>query len=244
MSWLVAGIGLVILVVVLLNWFSTAQPKAIVGLGKWVFLGLVGLLVIFLIATGRFSMLWLAAMAALPWINRFRMARRMFNTMRGPSGGRTSTVRSRFLEMRLDHDNGDLSGTVIEGQFKGRELTGMAMADLIALLDEISPQDPKSAELLESFLDRTQPADWRETWNRQSSSSSSSSQSGRSDQPPGGGRMTIAEARDILGVDENATEEDIVAAHRRLMKLNHPDRGGSTYLAAKINEAKDILLGT
>jgi len=243
MSWLVAGIGIVILLFVLLNWFSNAQPKAVLDLGKWVFLGLTALLVIFLIVTGRFSMLWLAGMAILPWINRFRMARNLYSTMRGPSSGKTSTVRSRFLEMRLDHDNGDLSGTVIEGRFKGKELSNLDLQELKALLDELTAQDAKSAELLESYLDRTQPSDWRETWNR-SSASSGSGESGQSEQKARSGSMTAEEARDILGVEDGASEEDIIAAHRRLMKINHPDRGGSTYLAAKINEAKDVLLSS
>ena len=239
MSWLVAGLGVLILIVVFLNWFKSAQPKAVIDVGKWVFLGLVGILVLFMIVTGRFNMLWVAAMAVLPWINRFRMARNLYNSMRGPSSGRTSTVRSRFLEMRLDHDTEDLSGTVIEGTFKGRELEDMSMPDLIALLDELSAQDAKSAELLETYLDRTQPSDWRDSWNRADTAGN-----GPTDSPPRSGTMTVDEARDILGVDESATEDEIVAAHRRLMKINHPDRGGSTYLAAKINQAKDMLLGS
>ena len=54
--------------------------------------------------------------------------------------------------------------------------------------------------------------------------------------------MIEAEARRLLGVGPAATDEEIHAAWRELMKRNHPDQGGSAYLAAKINEAKDILL--
>ena len=57
------------------------------------------------------------------------------------------------------------------------------------------------------------------------------------------GTMTRAEALKVLGLHEEATEEDVRAAHRKLIMSNHPDKGGSDYLASKINEAKDVLLG-
>lgn len=56
------------------------------------------------------------------------------------------------------------------------------------------------------------------------------------------GNMTVAEACDILGLDQSCTQEEVVSAHRRLIQKLHPDRGGNDYLAAKINEAKSVLL--
>lgn len=59
----------------------------------------------------------------------------------------------------------------------------------------------------------------------------------------GHANMTRAEAALILGVSERASEESVKEAHRRLISKNHPDQGGSDYLAAKINQARDVLLG-
>ena len=89
-------------------------------------------------------------------------------------------------------------------------------------------------------MDRRFGSDWRDAAKGNTDSGSSESARGTSS---GNGPMTRMEALEILGLGPDAKEADIKAAHRRLMKTAHPDRGGSDYLAAKINQAKDLLLG-
>jgi hypothetical protein len=148
------------------------------------------------------------------------------------SAGSASVVRSAFLEMRLDHDSGTMTGTVIAGAEAGRNLDSLDDAGLLRLREEVAA-DGDSLALLEGYLDRRMPG-WRE--NLQGDAAAG----------PGGtantGPMADQEAYEILGLAAGASEAEIRAAHRRLMKRMHPDQGGSTFLAAKINQAKDRLL--
>lgn len=148
------------------------------------------------------------------------------------SGGQASTVRADFVEMTLDHDTGDMDGEVLNGRFEGRKLSSMETAELLALLRETLSHDAQSAKLVEAYLDRVAP-DWRDQPGARTSETSDAAASGP---------MTIAEAYRILGLWPGAKPEDIRRAHREMMKKFHPDQGGSTYLAMKINEAKDTLL--
>jgi hypothetical protein len=143
-------------------------------------------------------------------------------------GGRNSTVQSAILRMHLDHDSGDLQGEVLRGEFEGRQLADMDRTQLESLLAYCQREDADSAQLLASYLQRRFPG---ETF-----AGSGASQPGSSD-------MGRSEALAILGLEEGASREDIVAAHRSLMQKLHPDRGGNDYLAAKLNQAKDLLLG-
>lgn len=146
---------------------------------------------------------------------------------------KTSSVVTEHLEMELNLDTGDMNGRVRKGRFAGATIEQMSPAQLAMLWQECRFSDPQSAQLLEAYLDRIYP-DWREDM----------AQSGRGGASGSGsnGRMTVAEAYEILGLEPNATKEQIRRAHKELMLKMHPDRGGSSYLAAKINEAKDILL--
>ena len=147
--------------------------------------------------------------------------------------GARSTVRSAALEMDLDAARGILSGRVLVGRFEGRELAHLAIADLFELRREIAG-DPESLSLLEAYMDRRVPL-----WRRHVEDDPAA-RSGGAARP---GAMTSDEAHQILGLRPGATQAEIRDAHRRLMKAVHPDRGGSTFLAAKINAAKDRLVG-
>lgn len=143
-----------------------------------------------------------------------------------PSGGgnRASTVRTRFIEMTLDHESGKMDGSVLAGRFAGRRLDELGVAELRALHRETAT-DPQSRAVLDAYVERVHGERWSQ-----------------GAPPPTEGAMSLDEARRILGVDSRATREDVVSAHRRLMQKLHPDRGGSNYLAAQVNEAKRVLL--
>jgi hypothetical protein len=148
------------------------------------------------------------------------------------SAGQTSRVRSQFLDMILDHDSGTLSGQIVAGPYAGRSLDDFELPQLTAM---VAGFDAESVSLLESYLDRRFPA-WRQ--NAQGNGA------GGQSRPAPGGKMTDEEAYQILGLQPGAGRDEIGRAHRALMKKLHPDQGGSTYLAARVNEAKDTLLRT
>lgn len=140
--------------------------------------------------------------------------------------GQRSTVRTEMLEMSLDHDTGLMDGTILSGAFAGGRLSLLSRDDLLTLLRECERRDPQGARLLRAYLERIGAA----------------SAGGPGGAGPSPGAMSVDEAYDVLGLQRGASEDDIHQAHRALMKRHHPDQGGSTYLAAKINEAKDVLL--
>jgi hypothetical protein len=147
------------------------------------------------------------------------------------SPGQKSGVRTEALEMVLDHDSGRMEGRCLKGKFAGKTLSSLSQQDLLRLLEELRATDAKGALLIEAYLDRRSKG-WRD---QQSSTSRNEPKSPR-------GRMTTSETYEVLGLKPGAMEEEIRAAHRRLMKKFHPDQGGSTYFAARINEAKEILV--
>jgi len=185
--------------------------------------------VIVLAATGRLN--WIVAvLTALYPFGRLLVPRvltrlRQSRQRKPASDSQHATTESQYFRMTLHHATGHMDGEVKLGSKKGRFLSELRLSELVALLGEI--QDYDSQRLLETYLDHHHP-DWRH-------------ESGRTGAQAAAG-MTRSEALEALGLVDGASHAEIVAAHRRLIQRLHPDRGGSTYLAALLNRAKDILL--
>lgn len=245
-------IGFVVLVLWGLHWLRRTPPQKVAAtLRKAAVYGGIGL-VLALVLTGRLNPLFAALAAAVPVIvrvaNLVRLLPVVQQVLRGlgllgasgaagaPGGGQTSSIRTRFLDMTLDHATGRMDGTVREGTLSGRRLSDLPLEQVMALLDLCRAQDQQSATILETYLDRERGEDWR------NQDPGPGAGGGAGGQPGVSTRMDRDEALRILGLADGATDEEVRGAHRRLMQRFHPDRGGSDYLAAKINEAKRLLL--
>jgi hypothetical protein len=233
MSQILLGALALAVAIWLLRSYSRASPSLMAsGLRKAG--GLVAMAAgALLLARGRFDIavpLLIFGAGLAGWLPG--TAGRLFGTTRTP--GQRSRVRSRMLDMELAHDSGALTGRVLAGRFVGRSLDDLQAADLMALHAEIRA-DAESLSLLEAYLDRRTPG-WRENVEHDATA--------RTGGRRGRHTMTKEEAYEVLGVKPGAEAEEIRRAHRTLMKKLHPDQGGSTYLAARVNEARDLLLGS
>jgi hypothetical protein len=240
MPTLIAGVVAVVVLYTLLQMFRAANPAVlaralkivggVVALAVAAFTGLRGELAV-AIPIGIFGA------GLLGWspfgTPTFGSIGGLFSGAGTPrSAGQTSQVRSQFLEMMLDHDSGAIAGRIVSGPNAGRQLDEFDLPQLIAMTPEF---DVESVALLESYLDRRFPA-----WRQHAQGDAAGGQRRAATRS----KMTDEEAYQILGLQPGAGRDDIARAHRALMKKLHPDQGGSTYLAARVNEAKDTLLRT
>lgn len=233
-AYFVLGIGILIGLLLLARWMVDADPRLL----AWVIKLIAGLaifgLAVLVILTDRLQMVMYALPLALPFYFQWRSNRIRQRNAQGPASGGHSAINTGWLSMELDHDSGAMRGTVQRGRFAGRSLDGMTLEELRDLRDEVA-EDADSLGVLEAYLDRAHGPDWR-------GEGAAESDAGQASRPPPRGGMSAAEALEILGLSPGASSADIKEAHRRLMTKLHPDRGGSTYLAARINQAKDTLL--
>jgi DnaJ-domain-containing protein 1 len=230
MATIIFGIVALALLLYVMQAFANTDPRKLAPAVKYA--GGIGALggAAFLAARGQFGLavpLGFAGLGLLGWIP-WSVAG--FGARTQKSAGQASRVRSAFVEMELDHDTGAMRGRILIGRYEGANLDALDMSTLTGFLTEI---DAESRALLMAYLDRRSPR-WREN-----AKGDAAAGEGRTSPT---GKMTEEEAYQILGLQPGAAAEDISRAHRALMKKLHPDQGGSTYLAARVNEAKEVLL--
>jgi hypothetical protein len=228
---LILGVAVLILLLWAGSAFSKADPKRAAksmrtagGVGALLFAA-------FLLLRGEIGIaipIGTVGLGLLGWVSLWPAS---FGGRKQKSAGQVSRVRSAFLKMELDHDSGAMSGRILTGRYQDVALDALDVPTLVGLIGEI---DDDSRQLLMAYLDRRQPR-WRE--NPQHNAAA-----GDGGDISSGGKMTEEEAYQVLGLEAGASADAIGRAHRSLMKKLHPDQGGSTYLAARVNQAKDVLL--
>jgi hypothetical protein len=228
----IAGLLLLFLVLQAIRAFGRVTPTQV---AQWMrrggfFMILVG--GIYLLFAGRLSLF--SALTQAFRSRRSTQADDEFFDAQGSAGKRRASVaRTAWIYMRLDLDGGSMEGRALEGPYAGREFSALSRSENLKLYELCRREDPDGARLLEAYLDR-RFAGWRQADQGQGEAGSRGG--------GGSGAMTRDEAYEVLGLPKGAPTDEIVRAHRSLMKKLHPDHGGSTALAARVNQAKDVLL--
>ena len=239
------GIVVLALLLLLIKSVATVDAAMLARLVKGFAIAIVFIGVAYLIVAGRAGLIAAALPIGVPILLLWLRHRRSLAGAGGtwdagtrPSGGGRSDVETAFFAMTLDHASGRLDGWIKKSKFAGRRLSELARDELLELRREVAG-DPDSVSVLEAFLYRAHGPDWRGAGGGAGDQAGSNAGAASSS-----GAMTRDEAYEVLGLKPGAKESEIRDAHHRLMKKLHPDQGGSDYLAARVNRARDILLGT
>lgn len=231
MTWFLGAAALTVFVAYLIQLFAKGDIPGMVRAMRWLLGGLALAITVLLAISGRIGIAMLFGILASSILRRGRLGPIDFNVT-GTAKGAKSHVNSHYFKMQMDHDTSDVSGSVVSGAFTGRKLMTIDEFEMRSLLQEVT-HDPDSLSLLETWLDANRSG-WREYFEQNIYEDYSSD----TDSAP----MDNARAYEILGLQPGASEEEIKAAHHRLLKVAHPDQGGSNFLASRINAAKDFLL--
>lgn len=240
MHYFLIGLGLLIAFLLLQRWYVNANPATLArNIGR-MGAGLLFVLALIAALLRRFEVAMPLGVIAMIVLQR--------SSSFGPSGTwgnanqkNATSVRSKRVEMTLDHDTGESDGKILEGPLEGKRFSDLDLAGLRQVLAECHTDDPEGATLLEAYLD-TMHAGWRTMDDRARDETGRDGEGSRYAPDSDPGPMTREHAYEILGLTPGATQDEIRDAHRTLMRKLHPDQGGSTYLAQQINEAKDVLL--
>ena len=227
MSIIVEILAAVLIAALLFAAFLRASPAALASAIRLLAPLLLGVAGFAVVGIGKAAAGSFMVALALAWFAATHLARKTPAPEK-----RRAMVRTAALEMELDHETGGLEGVVLAGSSEGRVLGKMGESELVALYRELGG-DFESRQLLEAYLDSRFPV-----WRQNAKANNGNGLGGA----PSSGPMTKEEAYKVLGLETGAAAADVRKAHRRLMQRLHPDLGGSSFLAARINEAKDVLL--
>ncbi len=266
MSWVLIGIALFVGVGFFIRWMTEAEPKDVRKIGLFVIIILLILLAGWLLLTGKIAAMTAALAAALPFFVRMMklgflwpLFRRIFAVSRrtarpgsfgsrSAGAGNTSEIKTEILHMLLDLETGQMRGGVVNGHYAGADLDSLGLDDLQLLYVECCNATDQSQAVLEAYFERRPDCVGWQNW-QQADNGAGGAGNGRDDDTRSHNKgnanaadMNVDEARQILGVDANASRADINRAYKIQIKAVHPDHGGSDYLAAKINAARSLLL--
>jgi len=244
---LIIAIVIIFLLFMILRRFRKNPPKLAAGVLKQAAMYAAIAALIILVVTGRLHWLFAATASlipllkkALPLIRYAPFIRQLLQRLKATSStsraqsGQTAQIETRFIRLFLNQGNGEINGIVLNGNLKGKQLKQLPLEQLLQLLSEYQQIDIESARLLQVFIEQYHGDSWR---------NNAGYKHAQSNQPPfNDSTMSDKEAYCILGLSQPSNEQEIISAHKKLILKMHPDRGGSSYLASKINQARDQLI--
>jgi hypothetical protein len=197
--------------------------------GLWIrFIFVAGAVTLAVLAvTGRLHWVGLALAAILPlfrtaFLMLVRFAPRLlpfvFARHKSSKAQATSTE---YIQVVMDN-NGEMGGLILKGSKAGKQLQQLSDQELLQIQQEFR-SCAASVQVVRAFITKYRPH--LHSGDKQQS-----------------GAMSESEAKEVLNIKGDYDKAAVISAHRKLMQKFHPDRGGSDYLAAKINQAKDVLL--
>lgn len=237
MVYLVLGFAMLFGAIAMLRMYASANPAGLARAVRRTAMISAAVGALLLLLRGPAGLMFLAVAAALPLTLQWRALWSGLGAPLGPAPGKSSLIETRHLRMALDHESGALDGLVLAGRHRDQLLSKLTLDQLLEVRADCLGADPDGVPLIEAYLDRIHNAGWRER---------TSGQQGSEKASPGGASaaMTRAEALEVLGLRPTASEAEIRETHHTLIMKLHPDHGGSDYLAAKVNQARDVLLGS
>jgi len=243
---IIIGFLAALLVFSLIRYGINSSPKQRRQLAYIIAIGLAASVLLLLLLTGRIHFLAAVVAAAIPFAKKlpallryvplFRYLKQQLGRPKHVDSDNASTVVTSLLTMSLEPSSGKIDGEILLGEFKGALLTQLSLPQLFTLYQLATDQYADSVPVFDAFLKRHVGAEWRKK------AAQFGYQFEELNVPADNSEMDVSQALQILGLAEGASKQEVLDAHRKLMQKLHPDRGGSNFLAAQVNRAKDVLL--